>query len=59
MLKVHVWFMTDATGVLPVIVDVPDSDVTFESEIEKQDYVLDYLLLNSFSDKEGLTFNVL
>lgn len=59
MLKVHVWFMTDATAMLPVIVDVPDSDVTFESEIEKQDYVLDYLLLNSFSDKEGLTFKVL
>lgn len=59
MLKVHVWFMTDSAGVLPVIVDVPDSEVTFQNEIEKQDYILDYLLLSGFSDKEGLTFKVL
>ena len=28
------------------------------TEIEKQDYVLDYLMNNGFSDKEGLTFKI-
>lgn len=56
MLKVNVWFMT--TGTLPVTVDIDTGDSSFTDEIEKQDYVLDYLMHNGFSDKEGLTFKI-
>lgn len=56
MLKVNVWFMT--TGTLPVTVDIYTGDASFSGEIEKQDYVLDYLMNNGFSDKEGLTFKI-
>lgn len=56
MLKVNVWFMT--TGTLPVTVDIDAGELSFSDEIEKQDYVLDYLMSNGFSDKEGLTFKI-
>lgn len=56
MLKVNVWFMT--TGTLPVTVDIDAGDSSFTNETEKQDYVLDYLMNNGFSDKEGLTFKI-
>lgn len=57
MLKVNVWFMT--TDTLPVTVDIDTGDASFSDEIEKQDYVLDYLMNNGFSDKEGLTFKII
>ncbi len=56
MLKVNVWFMS--TGNLPVTVDIDAGELSFSDEIEKQDYVLDYLMNNGFSDKEGLTFKI-
>lgn len=56
MLKVNVWFMT--TGDLPVAVEIDTDNTSFSDEIEKQDYVLDYLMNNGFSDKEGLTFKI-
>lgn len=56
MLRVDVWFMT--TGTLPVTVEIDAGDSSFPDEIEKQDYVLDYLMNNGFSDKEGLTFKI-
>lgn len=56
MLRVDVWFMT--TGTLPVTVEIDVGDSSFHDEIEKQDYVLDYLMSNGFSDKEGLTFKI-
>lgn len=56
MLRVNVWFMS--TGALPVTVDIDTGDSSFTDEIEKQDYVLDYLMNNGFSDKEGLTFKI-
>lgn len=56
MLRVDVWFMT--TGTLPVTVEIDAGDSSFTDEIEKQDYVLDYLMNNGFSDKEGLTFKI-
>ena len=42
MLKVNVWFMT--TDALPVTVEIDDGGPSFSDEIEKQDYVLDYLI---------------
>lgn len=56
MLKVNVWFMT--TDALPVTVEIDDGGSSFSDEIEKQDYVLDYLMNNWFSDKEELTFKI-
>ncbi|YP_010684837.1 hypothetical protein PQZ66_gp07 [Klebsiella phage vB_KleM_KB2] len=56
MLKVNVWFMT--TDALPVTVEIDDGGSSFSDEIEKQDYVLDYLMNNGFSDKEELTFKI-
>lgn len=56
MLKVNVWFMT--TDALPVTVEIDDGGSSFSDEIEKQDYVLDYLMNNAFSDKEELTFKI-
>lgn len=56
MLKVNVWFMT--TDALPFTVDIDTGDALFSDETEKQDYVLDYLMSNGFSDKEGLTFKI-
>lgn len=56
MLKVDVWFMT--TGDLPVTVEIDDGGTSISDEIEKKDYVLDYLMNNGFSDKEGLTFKI-
>lgn len=56
MLKVKVWFMT--TGTLPDTVEIDDGGLSFSDEIEKQDYVSDYLMNNGFSDKEELTFKI-
>lgn len=56
MLKVNVWFMT--TDALPVTVEIDDGGSSFSDEIEKQDYVSDYLMNNGFSDKEELTFKI-
>ncbi|YP_010684739.1 hypothetical protein PQZ65_gp80 [Klebsiella phage 1611E-K2-1] len=56
MLKVKVWFMT--TDTLPDTVEIDDGGLSFSDEIEKQDYVLDYLMNNGFSDKEELTFKI-
>nr|DAN88371.1 MAG TPA: hypothetical protein [Caudoviricetes sp.] len=56
MLKVNVWFMT--TDALPVTVEIDDGGSSFSDEIEKQDYALDYLMNNGFSDKEELTFKI-
>ncbi len=57
MLKVNVWFMT--TDALPFTVYIATGDASFSDETEKQDYVLDYLMNNGFSDKEGLTFKII
>lgn len=56
MLKVNVWFMT--TDAIPVTVEIDDGGSSFSDEIEKQDYVLDCLMNNGFSDKEELTFKI-